>query len=191
MGGVWLKGRYDFRIERERIESARQDTWHALDREDSRTFTERNTARMDERRAEGFATVSDLAEVLSAFSQISDTAEAEEVTVAWNTTHDAPARRAIERIRNPDIRDQMVSIADSLAAFDSLAEDNDIDEFVGWEAKIMIRVLIGLAGCDARDEEPSTDLEQKLDRISELREASVKRSQEQADEKQQAKKKKA
>jgi hypothetical protein len=70
------------------------------------------------------------------------------------------------RIYRAELREQVPPIMDVLTDLDSYCEANNLHR-EAWTGKSLIRLMIELAGCEARGDDPSSDLQLRLTRFTE------------------------
>lgn len=161
---VSLKGRFDLRQQQATIDAENERLRIEHDRQELLSSAEQEVESNRARRANADRLLETLAAILEGLSVLPDDAPFEDVEERWNREYDARARRAVELLSDSDLRLDMQYIMDSLANFGTFATANDLKLYGGWNGRLLLHLLIELAGTAARGEQRSDGL---VDRVRE------------------------
>jgi hypothetical protein len=170
-GGVWLKGVYDLKAEKLRLDTQRRDAADERQRLQELEVRSTDLTERHERRTEGTRAKETFAEILEGLSKYNDAIGRENMTIHWNENFDARARLAVELISDADVRDDMLLIVNTLATFELYGMVNNLNSMGAWHVKNLVQTLLELAGSVARGEPVSPQLRGKVDSVRERDEA--------------------
>ncbi len=178
LGSVWLKGRFDYRAERERREDELAVAKEAQLRADARSVAEEEARAARARLAEGQQILSGFATILEDMRHYEDTSTPDEMEEAWSQNFDHKARLLVERVTDSSVREHMYVVLDALDLFESWTEKNDLQHLAGWQARTLARYLVELSGVYAREESAlGRGLEANLQLVRERAERALRESE--------------
>ncbi|GAA1523034.1 hypothetical protein HD600_000213 [Microbacterium ginsengiterrae] len=162
-GSVWLKGRSDAKIEREKIEADARSREHeqkiAIEQQ------EKQVEREDRQRGKeaGLVALTTFSSMLKEISGLADDVTPLVVAHRWRTRLEAEARRTVESISDRNVREGMLTVLNALGNFADYSGINGQNLIAGYNARGLVQLLVELAGAAARGEAVSPTVQAKVD----------------------------
>lgn len=163
VGSVWLKGQYDLRLESERLKAQAEAAKVERELDERREAENRSRNERAVNIQAGATALAAFSVILKGLSSTPDTTSPADMEKYWNEEFDAHARQVVEGISDSQAREDMLTLVSALGNFEDYSTINGQKTHGGFNARILIRALIELAGAVSRGEAPSAELRSKMD----------------------------